>query len=60
MQEKSPHLSDVTLLLFADGETRGREEAAIREHLSACWSCRLRMRELDDAIADAEIGRAHV
>jgi hypothetical protein len=53
MQDKNTHLSDETLLLFADGETRGRQEAAIREHLSACWSCRLRMRELEDAIADA-------
>ena len=53
MQDRNTHLSDETLLLFADGETRGREEAAIRAHLSACWPCRLRMRELEDAIADA-------
>lgn len=53
MQEENTHLSDETLLLFADGETRAREQAAIAQHLSACWSCRLRMRELEDAIADA-------
>jgi hypothetical protein len=52
MQELNPHLSDERLLLFADGETSGREEKVIREHLAGCWSCRLRLRELEDAIAD--------
>jgi len=49
MRELNTHLSDEKLLLFTDGESSGREEANIREHLAACWSCRLRMRELDDA-----------
>ncbi|MEO8592391.1 MAG: hypothetical protein ABI759_03640 [Candidatus Solibacter sp.] len=40
-------------MLFADGEVHGREERDIREHLAACWSCRLRLRELDDTIAEA-------
>ena len=57
MEELNTHLSDEMLLLFADGETSGRQETAIREHLSACWSCRLRMRELDGAIAD--VARMH-
>ena len=57
MRELNAHLSDEKLMLFADGETRGREETDIREHLAACWSCRLRMRELDDAIA--EVARMH-
>jgi len=57
MLEFNDHLSDEELLLFADGETRGRTEADTREHLAACWSCRLRMRELDDAIA--EVARLH-
>jgi hypothetical protein len=53
MQEPNTHLSDETLLLFADGERGGREEAAIREHLAACWSCRQRMRELEYAMEEA-------
>src|SRR5262245_62385503 len=44
------------LVLFADGEA-GRDEAKIREHLAACWSCRLRMRELDEAAT--EFARIH-
>jgi hypothetical protein len=52
MPELDDHLSDEKMLLFADGETRGRTDADIRKHLAACWSCRLRMRELDDAIAN--------
>jgi hypothetical protein len=57
MRELNAHLSDEKLMLFADGEIRGREATDIREHLAACWRCRLRMRELDDAIA--EVARMH-
>jgi anti-sigma factor RsiW len=57
MPELNTHVSDEKLLLYVDGEIRGREEGDIREHLAACWSCRLRMRELDDAIA--EVARMH-
>ena len=57
MRELNTHLSDEKLLLFTDGESSRREEANIREHLAACWSCRLRMRELEDAIA--EVARLH-
>src|SRR5215510_93833 len=46
------HLSDDELMLCADGEAAGGQESDIREHLSRCWSCRLRMRELEDAVAD--------
>ena len=51
MGNHDTHLTDETLLLFADGETRGSQEKGIRDHLAACGSCRLRMRELDGAIA---------
>jgi hypothetical protein len=57
MKEHNTHLSDETLLLFTDGETCGRQETVIRDHLAACWSCRLRLRELDDTIA--EVARMH-
>jgi hypothetical protein len=53
MREQDFHLSDETLLLHADGETSGRKDKTIREHLAACWSCRLRLRELNDGISDA-------
>ncbi len=36
----------------ADGELEPSREAAVREHLSACWSCRTRMREIEDTIAE--------
>ena len=57
MEESNTHLTDEELLLFADGETRGRNAASTREHLAACWPCRLRLRELEDAIA--EVTRMH-
>ena len=57
MWELNIHLSDEKLLLFADGETSGRDAERIREHLAACWSCRLRMRELEDAVT--EVARMH-
>lgn len=57
MRNQNAHLPDKKLMLYADGEVRGREESTIREHLAACWSCRLRMREFDDAIA--EFSRLH-
>jgi hypothetical protein len=46
-----PHLSDEELLLLADGEAAGRKEAKARRHLAACRPCRLRLRELEDAVA---------
>ena len=52
MLHENAHLSDETLTLFADGEIGGREEARVRDHLAACWSCRLRLREFEDAITD--------
>lgn len=52
MRHENAHISDEKLILFADGEARGTEESDIREHLAACWSCRLRMREFDDAITE--------
>lgn len=44
------HLGDDDLLLFLDGEVDKANEAAIGEHLAACWSCRARRDELQAAI----------
>jgi hypothetical protein len=57
MRYRLTHLSDEQLVRLTDGEVHGREEARLREHLAACWSCRLRMREFDDAIT--EVAKVH-
>jgi hypothetical protein len=51
MQDSNTHLSDEELVLLADGEAAARKEAVARRHLAACWPCRLRLREFEDAIA---------
>jgi hypothetical protein len=50
MQRDDTHLSDQTLLLAADGELSPREAAQVNDHLSACWTCRARQREIEDAV----------
>lgn len=44
------HLSDQELLMFADGELRGRKRARAEAHLASCWTCRSRRLELEAAI----------
>jgi hypothetical protein len=44
------HISDLELVMAADGELPQRRLAQVRSHLEACWSCRTRSRELDGAI----------
>lgn len=51
MLPDSDHLADQDLLLWADGELPPRRAAAIARHLSACWTCRARMTELEHTIA---------
>jgi len=46
------HISDQDLLLAADGELSTGRAAEIQSHLTACWSCRTRMQEIDSTIAD--------
>jgi hypothetical protein len=48
----NPHLSDEELLLLSDGELHRRRARRMRRHLAACWECRTRMAEFEDAIAD--------
>lgn len=45
----SKHYSDELLVSFADGEASQCERAAIRLHLHACWQCRLRLKNLEEA-----------
>ncbi len=52
MRFKDSHLSDQQLLLDVDGELSGHDGKLVRAHLDACWSCRARRGELENAIAD--------
>jgi len=51
MLQEDFHLSDRDLLLWVDGEAPPRLASQIRRHLSACWTCRARMAEMEKAIA---------
>jgi hypothetical protein len=46
------HLSEQELLRDVDGELSARDTKRVREHLNACWKCRARRQELEDAITD--------
>ena len=46
------HLSDQDILLVVDGEVSVRRARQARAHLTACWSCRSRLGELEGTIAD--------
>ena len=52
MHSEQSHLSDRDLLLEEDGELSAIESARVRSHLSACWTCRTRRQELNDAVGD--------
>jgi len=50
MLRKGFHLSDQELLLWADGELSSQRATDVRRHLSACWTCRTRMADLEHSI----------
>src|ERR1700733_12650256 len=52
MRDTISHLSDQDLLLFADGELSRTRSAQARAHLVACWSCRARLRKMEDTVSD--------
>ena len=52
MRDHEDHVSDQELLLAADGELPRQRKASVLAHLTACWTCRTRMRDLDGAIAE--------
>jgi hypothetical protein len=52
MRDPDSHLSDEQLLLNLEGELSSREEKRVRRHLEACWQCRARRQELQDATVD--------
>jgi len=51
MKYEDFHLSDQQLLQDVDGELSANDEKTVREHLAACWKCRARRQELEEAIA---------
>ena len=51
MKYEDSHLSDQRLLLDVEGELSHHDEKLIRAHLDACWKCRTRRQELENAIA---------
>lgn len=52
MRSKYAHLSDEELPMFADGELSRRRVSQVNAHLAACWDCRIRIRQLEEAISD--------
>lgn len=46
------HLSDEDVLRFLDGELAAAPRAAAQKHLEACWECRARSTEMQNAITD--------
>ena len=52
MTHDDSHLSDEKLLLDIDGELSKQDEKQVRTHLGACWNCRTRRAELEQAITE--------
>jgi hypothetical protein len=52
MKYDGSHLSDQQLLLYIDGEFRAPDAKLVQSHLDACWKCRARRQELENAIAN--------
>ena len=52
MRYDDSHLSDQRLLLDVEGELSPHDERPVRFHLDACWKCRARRQEIENAIAD--------
>jgi hypothetical protein len=45
------HVADQDLLALADHELSATRAQEVRTHLETCWTCRTRMREIDETIA---------
>jgi hypothetical protein len=52
MNYEDSHPSDQQLLLDVEGELSAQEAELVRSHLDACWKCRARRQEIENAIAD--------
>src|SRR5262249_42474770 len=52
MKEHESHLSDRELIMAMDGELRPNDANRVESHLEACWTCRSRKADLEQAIVD--------
>jgi len=52
MKHEDSHLTDQQLLLDVEGQLSTHDGKLVRSHLDACWKCRTRRQEIDQAIAD--------
>jgi hypothetical protein len=52
MSDKSAHLSELDLVMMADGELPDRRRASAEAHLESCWTCLERMESLRGTITD--------
>ncbi|MGH9847957.1 MAG: anti-sigma factor family protein, partial [Blastocatellia bacterium] len=50
--EKGGHPPEDDLRLFVDGELEAPASALVKAHLEACWSCRVKLDEVQQTIAD--------
>jgi anti-sigma factor RsiW len=46
------HLNDRELVMALDGELPAKDAKRVRSHLEACWTCRARQRELEQAVSN--------
>jgi hypothetical protein len=51
MRQEDRHISDQELIQAADGELSSGRIVEVERHMAACWSCRVRRAELEQAIA---------
>ena len=54
------HPNEDDLLLFMDGELNSRASIQMRNHLAACWSCRVRSEKIEETISTFIDYRNHV
>lgn len=50
--QQEGHPPDDDLLLYLDGELSTKDAGDVRTHLEACWSCRVRLEKVQEAISD--------
>jgi anti-sigma factor RsiW len=49
--DKGGHPPEDDLRLFVDGELEAQDGAIVKAHLEACWSCRVKLDEVQETIA---------
>jgi anti-sigma factor RsiW len=50
--EEREHPAREMLMLFVDGELTAKDSAQLELHLEACWPCRVKTKNIQEAIAD--------